>query len=106
MSIAMGDYAMTSTVSEHPRLARLNVVRCALTGAAVLIVLLIVCWATAAAGAPGAPHAFISLAASAKVSSLGALFEGVGWALGFGALTGALVAAFYNLFHFAGGRGH
>jgi hypothetical protein len=94
---------MATTISAGAK-PRLNLVRCAFTGAAVLIVLFILCWATAAAGALNASHAFISLFTPAEASSLAALIGGALWALGFGALTGALVAAFYNLFRFAGRR--
>lgn len=91
---------MATAVSADAKFARLNVARCAFTGAAVLIVLFVLCWTTAAAGVLNASHAFISLFTPAEVSSFAALIEGALWALGFG----ALVATFYNIFRFAGRR--
>lgn len=81
--------------------SRLSALRCALTGAAVLAILYAVCWAAAAAGFTGGSHMYISIFTLAPVASLAALGIGLFWSVVFGAATGALVAATYNIFSFA-----
>lgn len=79
---------------------RLDVVRSAATGAATLIALFVLCWGPAAAGFFNVTHMYISLFTAAEVTSTTALGEGLGWSTVFGAIGGALVAAFFNLFSF------
>jgi hypothetical protein len=88
-------------LAEVAKPAKLSLARCAFIGAAALIVLFILFWATSAAGALNASRAFVSLFTPAPVSSLAALIGGGAWALAFGAAVGALVAASYNLFRSA-----
>ncbi|CAN7301142.1 hypothetical protein LJR219_001502 [Phenylobacterium sp. LjRoot219] len=85
--------------------SHLSALRCALTGAAVLAVLYAVCWAAAAAGFTGGSHMYISIFTLAPVASLAALGIGLCWSVAFGAVTGALIAATYNVFSFAEHRG-
>lgn len=77
--------------------SRLGILRAALAGAAVLLVLYIACWVGAAVGGLSVSHMFISLFTAQPVASQGALVEGGAWSLVFGAATGALVAFFFNI---------
>jgi hypothetical protein len=96
-----GPRAMTIAPSSSG--SRLSLVRTALAGAAVFVVLFAICWAAAAFGGGTFSHMFISLFTGQPVGSQAALFEGLVWSIVFGASTGALVAFFFNLFK-AGGR--
>jgi hypothetical protein len=87
-----------TTAQAEIRVRRLGIVRSALAGAAVLVVLFVTCWIGAAMGGLTVSHMFISLFTAAPVDSQAALLEGSGWSVVFGAATGALVAFFYNLF--------
>jgi hypothetical protein len=92
------------TADQFPiRTSRLGIVRAALAGAAVLLVLYAVCWIGAAVGGLSVSHMFISLFTAQPVGSQAALLEGAGWSLVFGAASGALVAFFFNVFS-VGGR--
>jgi hypothetical protein len=88
----------------HDREGKLSVLRCTLTGAAVLLVQFAICWAAAAAGLINSSHMYISLFTLAPVASPGALVVGLFWSTVFGALTGALVAIAYNAFAFVARR--
>ena len=87
---------MANTAIEVPRL---GVIRCALTGAVLLIVMFVICWAAAAAGAGGS-HMYLSIFTLSPVTSLTALGVGVWWSIVFGTLGGALIALIYNSFGF------
>ena len=76
----------------------IGVFRCALTGSAALGVLFILCWAGAVIFPTAVSHMFVALFTQAVFTTIAALVQGLGSALAFGALAGALVAAFYNLF--------
>ena len=76
----------------------IGVFRCALTGAAALGVLFILCWAGAVIFPTAVSHMFVALFTQAVFTTIAALVQGLGSALAFGALAGALVATFYNLF--------
>jgi hypothetical protein len=78
---------------------RLSVGRLALTGALSLFALYALCWVGAAAGVP-VTHLFIALFTSFSVGSFAALCVGGAWALLAGGVTGAVVAATYNLVGF------
>lgn len=82
--------------------SRLSALRCALTGAVVLMALFILCWAAAAVGLINNSHMYISLFTVAPVASTAALAVGLCWSAVFGALTGALVAVAYNALAFVG----
>ena len=85
--------------------ARLDALRCALTGATVLAILYIVCWAAAALGFSGGSHLYLSIFTLAPVASLKALGVGLVWSVVFGAVAGALTAVTYNAYGFAENRG-
>ncbi len=82
----------------------LGVVRCAATGAVVLAILFVLCWAATALSALPASHMFVALFTTAPEVSLTALGVGLCTAVAFGALTGALAALAYNLFRFLAPR--
>lgn len=77
---------------------RLGILRCTLTGAASLGVLFFLCWAGAVILPTIVPHMFVALFTSAIFTTVAALVQGLCSSVFFGALAGALVAAFYNLF--------
>jgi len=82
--------------------SKLSILRCALTGVAVLVVQFVICWA--AAGFVPASHMYISIFTAEPVGSLNALAVGLSTSILFGGLTGALVAIAYNAFGFVQGR--
>lgn len=63
-----------------------------LIGAFVLGVLFVLCWITSAFGNIEVPNAFVRLFTTQPVGSITAFYEGLLWALVFGALAGALIA--------------
>jgi hypothetical protein len=75
---------------------RLGVLRCAVTGAVVLGLIYILCWAGAALGITNVSHMYIELFTTAPTPSGAALATGLAWSLAFGAVTGALLAVVYN----------
>jgi len=75
--------------------ARLNILRCGLTGAISLAILFAICWVGALLIASQS-HMFIEIFTRQPVTSVGALAEGTCWSLVFGALGGALLAIVYN----------
>lgn len=77
---------------------KLNVLRCAMTGGAVLGVLFAICWLGAALDIPRGPHMFLAIFAPAVAPSAVALGAGFCWSILFGAAAGASSALFYNLF--------
>ncbi|NEX91226.1 hypothetical protein [Caulobacter sp. 17J65-9] len=83
----------------------LGPMRCAATGAAVVLTQFVICWAVAAAfDRLRLTHMFVELFTAAPASSTSALLEGATWSIVFGALTGVLVALVYNLFSFLDAR--
>ena len=77
---------------------RIGVARLATTlgvGAALIFVL---CWLGTFIPLAGPTHAYIGLFTSALPNSGAALLEGSVWSFLFGALTGTVLAALYNLF--------
>lgn len=77
---------------------RIGIARLAATlgvGAALIFVL---CWVGMFIPVSSPTHAYIGLFTSAQASSGAALLEGSVWSLLFGALTGIVLAALYNLF--------
>jgi hypothetical protein len=79
--------------------AKLNICRCTPAGAAVLVVLIAVCWAAAAAEFAGGCPMHISIFTSVLVASLLALALSL-LVLVFGGVTGALIALACNGFEF------
>lgn len=78
---------------------KLSAKRCALTGAAVLVVQFAFCWIAAATGMAGS-HMYIANFTLAPVGSLTALAVGLFWSVVIGGATGALIALIYNAFGF------
>ena len=91
-----------TTLHEHSSRSGFGILRSALTGAVVLTVLFLVCWAPAAAGLFAGSHAYVSLFTAAPVGSAVALAMGVVWSLICGAFIGALIAITYDAFKFIG----
>jgi len=88
--------------SQPPNVAnqphQIGVARLAATlgvGAALILVL---CWVGTSIPVSSPTHAYIGLFTSAQASSGAALLEGSVWSFLFGALTGTVLAALYNLF--------
>jgi hypothetical protein len=79
---------------------RLGLLHGAAIGAATLFVLYLLCWLGAVLGWTGASHFYLALFTTAPAASVYALAQGLCLSLGFGALTGALVAFFHSLFGF------
>ena len=76
----------------------LGVRRLAATLGASSAVVFALCWAGTYIASSTPTHAFIGLFTRAEPTSVAALVEGGGWAVLFGALSGAAIAHFYNLF--------
>ena len=84
---------MASTIE---RVDRLDVIRCALTGALVAALLFILCWIGTFIPFSSPTHAYIALFTAAPISSAQALLQGGCWSLAFGAVIGALIALVYD----------
>ena len=78
----------------------LSIFRVTITGAISLAVLFVLCWAGTVVTSVQLSHMFIELFTTAPVGSPTALAEGLCWSFFFGALSGFLIAWFYNLFGF------
>jgi hypothetical protein len=91
---------MTATTVTTPGrdVGKLSLLRCALTGAQVLIILFLLCWLGGLFNIPGASHLYLSLFTSVPMVTVGALAYGLISSGIVGLLTGALVAFFYNVF--------
>jgi hypothetical protein len=76
----------------------LRPIRMAVTGASVLAVQFILCWLVIFVTGAGPTHMFLQIFTAQPPASVGALVEGLGWSVVFGALTGLLVAILYNAF--------
>jgi hypothetical protein len=83
---------------------RAGIVHFAMTGAATAAVLYALCWGGAALGWNVASHLYLAMFTTEATTSLPALLQGVCLSIGFGAVTGALLAAFANLFVFLAPR--
>lgn len=79
---------------------RLSIVRSAATGAAALTGVFLLCWIGAALGWSNVSHMFVSLFTDAPVASTTALAIGICGSIGFGAISGALIALVYNALGF------
>ena len=86
---------MTTASLSAERTGGLNLVRCTFTGAIVLAIQFVLCWA-AVFVVPGPTHMFVQIFTAQPMNSLGALFEGLCWSILFGGLTGLLIAIVYN----------
>lgn len=84
--------------------SRVDLFPFAATGAATVAVLYALCWVGAALGWNAASHLYLSLFSTEAPTSLAALLQGVCLSIGFGAIAGALIALFSNLFGFLAPR--
>lgn len=82
--------------STNDRPDRLDVIRCALTGAVTAALIFIFCWIGTFIPVSSPTHAYIGLFTAAPISSAQALLQGSCWSLAFGAGIGALIALVYN----------
>ncbi len=90
-----------STTAVTPQARSMSVLHAVAVGAAVLGFIFILCWAGEAVGFVPSTHRFVSIfTANAETSSVSALGEGLPLALAFGAIAGASLAFFANLFQF------
>ncbi len=90
-----------SDATLHHHRPRMGVVHSIAVGAAVLGFLFILFWAGEAGGFAPTTHRFVAIfAGDGETSGVSALTQGLPLALGIGALTGALMALFSNLFRF------
>jgi hypothetical protein len=89
---------MASEYTQAERVHRIGILRLAATlgfGAAFIFV---ICWLGIFVPLSSPTHAYIGLFTSAEPTSGLALLDGSAWSLLFGALTGAILAALYNMF--------
>ena len=77
---------------------RIGIPRLAATLGVGAILIFILCWVGTFIPLSSPTHAYIGLFTPAKPSSGAALLEGSVWSFLFGALTGTVLAALYNLF--------
>ena len=78
------------------RADRVDLIRCAVTGGLVAVLLFVLCWIGTFIPFSSPTHAYIGLFTTAPMSSARALLEGSCWSLAFGALFGVLLALIYN----------
>lgn len=83
---------MPATIAPHPEERHLHSLETTLIGAFVLGVLFVLCWVTAAYGNIPMPGAYVRLFTTQPIHSFAALYQGLFWAVVFGALIGALIA--------------
>ena len=77
---------------------QIGVVRLAATTGVTAALIFVLCWTGTFMSFASPTHAYIGLFTDAETQSTQALVEGGLWSLLFGVLTGALIAALYNLF--------
>lgn len=78
--------------------ANISIRRLGATGAVGAALIFILCWLGTFIPFSSPTHAFIGLFTPADMQSGRALVEGSLWSFLFGGLSGALIAAIYNLF--------
>ncbi len=83
-----------------PPSRRVGILHFALVGAAAFTVIYVLCWLGAYLGFGAASHMYLALFTTAAITSVPALLQGLCLSLGFGALFGAVIAIFFNLFRF------
>lgn len=88
---------MPAKTAHHAEL-HLHSLETTLIGAFVLGALFVLCWVTSAYGNIEVPSAFVRLFTTQPVDSMTAFYQGLFWALVFGALAGALIALGSYLF--------
>lgn len=96
---------MSTTVIRRSGQHRLGYFHCTLTGAAVLGVLFLLCWATAAIADVPASKAFLGIFMQAALSAPPeAMAQGLVAAVLAGGLIGGLIAVFFNVLAFTNRR--
>jgi hypothetical protein len=95
---------MTTSTTTLQVSGNLSAFRCALTGAAVLVIEFAMCWLGTLINIPGATHVYLSLFASVPIGTLGSLIYGSISSAIVGLITGALIAFTYNAFGFLSRR--
>jgi Na+-transporting NADH:ubiquinone oxidoreductase subunit NqrB len=89
--------AMDVTVSNpESSSGQLGVLRCTLTGALVLPLLVALCWVAAATNLFPASHMFISLFTNLSPASPAAFAASLSWSVVFGGIAGGMTAFIYN----------
>ena len=83
---------------------RLGVIHCAATGAAVLVLLFLLFWATAAVADPKASQEMLVFLTQQSLRTPAHAMRGLSQALVIGGLVGALVAICYNALKFLNRR--
>jgi hypothetical protein len=86
-----------STIEPHST-NYIGVVRLAATTGVAAALIFVLCWLGTFIPLSSPTHAYIGLFTDYDTQSLRALVEGGLWAVLFGVLSGALIAALYNLF--------
>ena len=95
--MATAQVPLTSVEQQHST-NQLGVLRLAATTGVAAGVIFLVCWIGTFISFASPTHAYIGLSTDAETQSIRALAEGGLWSLLFGLFSGALIAAFYNLF--------
>ena len=91
---------MTIQSASSPQIHRLGLFQGAAVGAATFFVVYLLCWVGATLGWTAASRLYLGLFTTAAITSGYALGQGLCLSLAFGAVVGALVALFFNLFRF------
>lgn len=89
---------MATSQSALRRHVNLSIRRLAATGAVGAALIFILCWLGTFIPFASPTHAFIGLFTQADMQSGMALVEGSVWSFLFGGLSGAVIAAIYNIF--------
>ena len=87
-----------STETEQNSKSHIGLLRLAATGGVAAAMIFILCWLGTFIPFSSPTHAYIGLFTQANMQSAASLLEGSLWSLLFGGLSGALIAALYNLF--------
>ena len=86
------------TTVEQRSTSQIGILRLAATAGGAAGVIFVLCWIGTFISFANPTHAYIGLFTDAETQSVQALVEGGLWSLLFGVLSGALIAALYNLF--------
>lgn len=86
-----------SSVQQRPT-SHIGILRLAATAGVAAGLVFVLCWMGTFISFASSTHAYIGLFTDAETQSVMALVEGGLWSLLFGVLSGALIAALYNLF--------
>lgn len=87
---------MAEAILSADQTRRLGIVHCAVTGALVFGVILVVCWIGAVVTPMPVTHMYIAMFSAAEITSTAALWGGLLWSLVFGAWAGFVLAVVNN----------